>query len=84
MVGNKVQYDVMLLSETNKNIADVDKWDGYTCFFSTDIDPKIRGKAEKQREGRKYGIGKGRGKSNYKKEPDFENAGVAIVSKTPF
>ena len=34
-------HDTSLLSETNHNIADVEKWDGFTCFYSTDVDPKV-------------------------------------------
>ena len=35
-------YDIMLLTETNVNLNSWEKWDGFVCFFSTGVDPKVR------------------------------------------
>ena len=80
-IMRKQNYEVMLLSETNVNTSSFEVWNGFTCFFSSSIDPKIREREEKKREQNK-GVGKGRqNNSNYRVAPDFENAGVAIVVK---
>ena len=80
-IMRKHHYEIMLLSETNVNTCGCEKWNDYTCFFSTDIDPKVKEKEDKRREQNK-GRGKGQPQGiNYRLAPDFENAGVAIVIK---
>lgn len=79
-----------MIQETKRNTSDIESgetWDGYTIFYSTSIDPKIRDKEEKNREQRK-GTGKGWGKNEKGKRnthfnaPDYEHAGVAIMIRT--
>ena len=36
------QYEVLLLTETNVNLNSLEYWGGYTAFFSTNLEPKIR------------------------------------------
>ena len=43
-------YDIMLLGETNVNVSSCEKRNGYTYYFSTDIDAKIKEQEEKRRE----------------------------------
>ena len=49
-IMRKQNYEVMLLSETNVNTSSFEVWNGFTCFFSSSIDPKIREREEKKRE----------------------------------
>ena len=44
------QYEVLLLTETNVNLNSLEYWDGYTAFFSTNIEPKIREREQNRRE----------------------------------
>ena len=87
--------DILLFSETNRNTSDMHKWDGYTVFYSTSVDPKIREQEEKKRDNRPTGGRKGKGKGQvipfvpidpfaYRSDPDFEKAGVGIVINNKF
>ena len=78
--------DILMISETNRNTSDMHRWDGYTVFYSTSIDPKVREQEEKRRENLPKGKRKGKGKGipphdpfAYKSDPDYEKAGVGIV-----
>ena len=77
------KYDIMLLSETNVNSSSWEAWDGYYCFFSSSIDPKVREKEMKRKEEKKSQASKDRTTTytHFRNAPDFENAGVAIVIK---
>ena len=72
----KHSYDILLLTETNVNTSSWEKWDSSTCFFSSNIDPKIREREMKKRD---ENINPGRARANYRTSEDFENAGVGIV-----
>ena len=76
-------YDIMLLSETNVNSSSWEAWDGYYCFFSSSMDPKVREKEMKRKEDNKSQANKDRttAYTHFRNAPDFENAGVAIVVK---
>ena len=74
------QYEVLLLTETNVNLGCVEKWDGYTAFFSTSIDPKVRDREVARRENNSLGKEK-QDWTSHRLAADFENAGVAIVLK---
>ena len=43
-------YEVLLMTETNVNSSCVETWDGYTAFYSTNIDPKVKEQEPNNRE----------------------------------
>ena len=65
------------------NSSSWEAWDGYYCFFSSSVDPKIREKEIKRKEDNKSQANKDRttAYTHFRNAPDFENAGVAIVVK---
>ena len=75
-------YEILLMTETNVNIGCVETWDGYTVFYSTSIDQKIR---ERERNKRENAVASGARQldpgTSHRLAEDFEHAGVGIVIK---
>ena len=75
----KQGYEILLMTETNVNTSSFETWDGYTAFYSTNIDPKV---LERERDKRESAVASGArqsepGTTNRLAE-DFEHAGVGI------
>jgi len=75
-------YEVLLMTETNVNSSCVETWDGYAAFYSTNIDPKVKGREHNNRENAAFS---GRRQCNpgtsHRLATDFEHAGVGIIVK---
>lgn len=78
-IMKRYSYDLLLLTETNINTCSWEKWGSSTCFFSSDIDPKIREREVKKREDSSL---PGRFGAYSRTMPDFEHSGVGIAIKT--
>ena len=69
------------MSETKRNQEDMENgeaWGMFSAFYSTNIEPKLREKAENRREDKK-GKGKGKATQTHWAAPDYEHAGVGIA-----
>ena len=68
------------MTETNVNSSCVETWDGYTAFYSTNIDPKVK---EREQNNRENAALSGRRQCNpwtsHRLAADLEHAGVGIV-----
>ena len=80
------QYEVLLLTETNVNLNSLEYWDGYTAFFSTNIEPKIREREQNRRESVSIAVANKspNNRTSHRLDADFEHAGVGIVMKNCF
>ena len=75
------QYEVLLLTETNVNLNSLEYWYGYTAFFSTNIEPKIREQEQNRRESTSIADKRPNNGTSHRLDADFEHAGVGIAVK---